>query len=357
MGTFSAFYGGGYIDLEKGGRTRPQIVMDFRDGQGTPKATVLCSTPEGTGNVWQIALVSATVGDVTFTIPSAEKVTGSTGTNAPLSSVVAKNDIYFLNKRGVDVLGNEKQYWGVLRTNELSVKIRPYIDSLLGDYLNKACAYYYDDKIFFSACTSGEENNRIFIYDREHKVFLSDWSVGVTQFGEFTDADGVTHFIGGSTEDGHIVEFSENILGDRGTAFTTRYRGPRFSMGTDWSKFARLRITKFRFEEPKGAVSISLLGTGRRESFGTIATGVMSTSQALTGLGFDLLGDTLMGDTEGSPTTFSSRNTQRNIRLRDRVRDIQVEIETKGLENGYKLHSYRVEGNLLNIKDPSNERL
>lgn len=357
IGTFSPFYGGGFIDLEKGGRTQPQIVMDYRDGQGKPKATVLCSTPEGTGNVWQISLISVDVGDTSFIIPSPEKVTGSTGTNAPLSAVIAKNDIYFLNKRGVDVLGNEKQYWGVLRTNELSVKIRPYITSILGSYIDKACAYYFDDKIFFSVCTDGTENNRIFLYDREHKVFLKDWSIGVTQFGEFTDEYGVTHFLGGSTYDGYMIEFSENILGDRGVAFRTRYRGPRFSMSRDWSKFARLRIAKFRFEEPKGAVNISLIGTGRRKSFSTIATGVLTTSQSLTGLGFDLIGKVILGDTKGIPKTFSSKNTQRNIRLRYRVRDIQVQIETTGLENGYKLHSYRIEGHVLNIKDTSDERL
>lgn len=357
MGIFSAFYGGGWIDLEKGGRTEPQIVVDYRDGQGNPRATVVCATPEGTGNVWQIELTSVTVETETFTVPAASKVTGSTGTNAPLSALIAKNDVYFLNKRGVDVLGNEKQFWGILRTNELSVKIRPYIESLLGDQINKACSYYFDDKVIFSVCTSGTENNRIFLYDREHKVFIKDWSVGVTQFGEYTDNNGVTHFLGGSTSDGYLIEFNENTLGDRGVPFTTRYRGPRFSMGDDWSKFARLRMAKFRFEEPKGAIAISLIGTGRRGSFSTIASGTVTTSQAKTGLGFDLMGTILLGSSSGVPTTFSSVNTQRNIRLRSRVRDVQVQIQTTGLENGYKLHSYRIEGNLLNIKDPSDERL
>lgn len=357
MGIFSGFYGGGYIDLEKGGRTEPQIVMDYRDGQGNPRATVLCSTPEGTGNIWQISLISTDVDDVSFIIPVPSKVTGSTGTNAPLSAVIAKNDIYFLNKRGVDVLGNEKQFWGILRTNEMSVKIRPYIESLLGSYIDKACAYYFDDKVFFSVCNSGTQNNRVFYYDREHRCFIKDWSVGVTQFGEFTDSSGITHFLGGSTSDGYLIEFSPNVIGDRNAAFTTRYTSPRFALAKDWSKFAKLKIAKFRFEEPKGAISISILGTGREGSFSSVSTATLTTSQANTGMGFDLMGTILLGDTEGLPMTFSSKNTQRNIKLRNKVRDVQVQITTSAMENGYKLHSFMIEGNMLSLKDPSSERL
>jgi hypothetical protein len=357
MGVFSDFYGGFWIDLEKGGRTEPQVVVDYRDGQGNSRATVVCSTPEGTGCIWQVALTDATVGDVTFVVPSAAKVTGSFGTSAPSSVLIAANDVYFINKRGVFVLGNEKQYWGVLRTNELSVKIRPYIEAISDAKVQNVCAYYYDDKIFFSVSTNATNNNRIFYYDRENLSWIADWSVGVNQFGEFTDSNGVSHFLGASSTDGYLIEFASTTLGDRNVPFATRYVGPQFPVNEDWSKFAKLKKFIIRVADPKGSINISLLGTGKSSLFSTIASASITTASAATGLGFDPLGSVKLGLTAGIPVTFAISNTQKHMRLKNRVRDIQVKIETTTLENGYTLMGYKIKGHVLNLSDPSSEKI
>jgi len=357
MGVFSDFYGGFWIDLEKGGRTEPQVVVDYRDGQGNSKATVLCTTPEGTGCIWQVELGAATVGDVTFVIPSAAKVVGSFGTSSPATAVIAANDVYFLNKKGVFVLGNEKQYWGVLRTNELSVKIRPYIEKMTMSKISDACAYYYNDKVFFSVCTNGSFNNRIFYYDRENLSWVADWSVGVNQFGEHTDSSGVTHFLGASSSDGYIIEFSKNIIGDRGVAFETRYVGPQFPVSGDWSKFAKLKKFYIKLANPRGTVQVSLVGTGKSSTFSTIASAIITSTSAATGLGFDPLGSVLLGTSNGTPTTFAIENTQRHMRLKARVRDIQVRVTTTTLENDYTLMGYKIKGNILTVSDPSSEKI
>ena len=357
MGVFSDFYGGFFIDLEKGGRTEPQVVVDYRDGQGNSRATIVCATPEGTGCIWQVALTDATVGDVTFTVPSASKVTGSFGTSAPASVLIAANDVYFINKRGVFVLGNEKQYWGVLRTNELSVKIRPYIESISESKIGNVCAYYFDDKVFFSVSTNGVANNRIFYYDRENLSWVADWSVGVSQFGEFTDSNGVTHFLGASSTDGYIIEFAPTTLGDRGVAFNTRYIGPQFPVNEDWSKFAKLKKFLIRLADPKGAVNVSLLGTGKSAQFLTVAAASITASSAATGLGFDPLGSIRLGLSAGTATTFAIGNTQRHMRLKNRVRDVQVMITTTTLENGYTLMGYKIKGHVLNLSEPSSEKI
>src|SRR5690606_17930442 len=74
---FSDFYGGGWINLEKGGREFPRSVIHYQSGQGAGRTTVLASTPEGRGSVWQIQITTATVDDVSFSVPSADKVVGS----------------------------------------------------------------------------------------------------------------------------------------------------------------------------------------------------------------------------------------------------------------------------------------
>jgi hypothetical protein len=173
IGNFSDFYGGGWINLEKGGRERPTRVIHYQSGTGDGRATVLCSTPEGKGAVWQITISSATVGDSTFSVPAAGKVVGSSGTDSQLSVVADNNNIWFFNRRGIFTLGPEKNYYGILRTNELSSRIRPYIRGLIGSQINKVCSYFYDAKVFFSVPTSASGNNRIIYYDTErHRALV-----------------------------------------------------------------------------------------------------------------------------------------------------------------------------------------
>jgi len=45
IGLFSDFYGGGWINLERGGREIPVAVKHYQSGSGTGMATVLCNNP------------------------------------------------------------------------------------------------------------------------------------------------------------------------------------------------------------------------------------------------------------------------------------------------------------------------
>jgi hypothetical protein len=116
--------------------------------------------------------------------------------------------------------------------------------------------------------------------------------------------------------------------------------------------FAKLTKFYIRIADPKGAIQISLLGTGKSSSFVTIATTTITATSSATGLGFDPLGSVPLGESAGSPTTFAIGNTQRYMRLKQRVRDVQVVVTTTTLENDYLLMGYKIQGNILNISTP-----
>jgi len=150
IGSFSDFYGGGWINLERGGREVPVAVKHYQSGTGEGRATVLCKTPDGKGAVWQIDVSGATVGDTTFSVPSAAKVTGSFGTESISGVVQTDNDLAFPNKKGWFNLGQQQGFFNILRTKENSSNIRPYWRSLQGNKIFGIAAYYYDAKIFIS---------------------------------------------------------------------------------------------------------------------------------------------------------------------------------------------------------------
>lgn len=357
IGTFSDFYGGGWINLEKGGREFARKVTHYQSGQGEGIATVLCSTPEGRGAVWQINISTATVGDTSFSVPSATKIVGSFGTDAQLSVVQTDNDIFFFNRRGIYSLGPEKNYYGILRTSELSSRIRPYIRGLVGSAISGVCAYYFDAKVFFSVPTAGTSNNRIIYYDMERRNWVVDWSIGAKQFFQYTDTSGNSHLLYIPSAGTKLIEISEDIAGDLGDSFSTSYMSGRIPLEKLWKDFIKVDKVFIRLGSPRGTINLEVLGSGKNTPFSGVATKTITPTYSTTGMGFDLFANVLMGDTLGTPSFFSDSSDKRYIKIRKKLADIQFRITTDSMDADYTLLGLIVEGNRLAVKPPSSWKL
>ena len=57
-GAFSSAYDGGYLDWQPGGKYIPVFVADYRDGKGSPLATIWCDSADGQGCILQMSLDS-----------------------------------------------------------------------------------------------------------------------------------------------------------------------------------------------------------------------------------------------------------------------------------------------------------
>ena len=353
LGKFSDFYGGGWVNLERGGRQMPTSVVHYQSGQGSGTATVLCRTPEGLGAIWQISLESLTVGDTSFTVPTTQKIVGSFGTDSILGTVATNNDILFPNKRGIYSLGPEKNYYGILRTNELSSRIRPYWRNLIGSQLDGVCAYFYDSKVFFSVPTTITGNTRTIVYDLERVNWSVDWTIGAKQFLEYTDTSGNTHFLYVHPTETKLIEISENIQGDLGAAFNTNYTSGRLQLSKFWKDFVKVRRVYLKLGNPRGAISFSVSGTQKNSPYGSLGQATITDSVSNSGLGWDLMGDALMGDTEGETETFTDSATPYYINVRKKLRDIKFEVTSTGNNVDYTMQGIIVEGNLIKSTPPS----
>ena len=359
IGSFSEFTGGGWIALERGGREIPVAVKHYQSGGGDGRATVFCRTPEGQGSVWQLTIATATVGDTTFSIPSASKIVGSNGTDSILGTVSTNNDIMFPNKRGWNSIGPEKNYYGILRTNELSSRIRPYWRSLKGTAFSGICAYYKDAKIYISVPTSGTQNNRTIVYDLERVNWTVEWTIGAKQFFEYTDSFGNSHLLYIPYTGNHVVEIAENIQGDLGVAFNTSYYSGRWPITKYFKDFTKTNKVHIKLNAPSGKIEFEVLGTEKGKSFRSLVTKTMDfgSSSSNTGLGFDLLGTVQVGDTAGVPSFFADSSVQKYVKVRKKLRDIQFRISTTNYDAAYTLLGILVEGNTLKVNPPTSERL
>lgn len=345
-GIFSIAAGGGFLGLERGGRATVTTIADY---QGTPR--VFSRYPEGGGQLWTINEGSITVGGTEVTVMTPIKITNSTGTNSIGSVIPVENDIFYWDN-GVRVLGNEPGVLNVLRTNELSSRIRPYVQSLNDSGISNIEGIYHESKVLFSVPRGGTSNDKIIVYDRERLAWYVEWTVGVDQFVRYTDTNGTPRLLGATST--KLIEFSESYENDSGTAFSTKYVSPRIQVGKDdFTQFAKIKKSYVRLRNTVGSVSISIAGTTKTKGITSLASTEISSESSSTGMSFELLSYTAPSDSTGTPSTFSSESLIKEVTVNKLIRDLQVTVSTTGSGNKFTLIGVLFEGLPVNTGSPS----
>jgi hypothetical protein len=358
LGFFSPFYGGFWVDLEKGGRDTPQRVVHYRTGKGDPIATVLCSSPDGLGAIWQIEVSAQTVNGISFSVPVTYKIVGSIGADSPLSVVKARDNIGFSNKKGIFFLRNKAQLVNVLSTDEASQAIRPDYLSLNQAKISEMCAYYYDGKIFFSAAESST-NDVIFIYDLERNNWTWKWTQGVKRFLEYTEnaaGDSRTHFLGVPPTGNQLWEISENFEGDFGQPFYQGYISPLLPVSDDKTDVLKTKESLIELGRPKGQITYELLGIEAKRGLSTLGSRTITDTVSSSGMSTDAYSAFLMSDSLNVPTTFTQASVKKALKIRKRVYALQHKVYSQASNTKFTLLSIQTTGKLLTKRTPSSWR-
>lgn len=348
---FSAWYGGGWVDLEKGGRQTPIAVVHYRNGNGNSAATVLCSSPDGIGTIWQITMDTVTVGTTQIVVPTPVKVVGSIGTTSPQGVIAVGNDIYFPNKQGVFTLGNAPQLLNVLATNEKTQNIRPSYRGMNQSLIANICAVTYQAKIFFS-CAVGTQNDTIFIYDTELRNWNWSWNFGAKQFLEATDANGTTHLLYVPPTGNQLVEINENFGTDFGGAFNTSYISGLLPFSKDDTVFAKVKEVIVSLGRFQGQVTVQVLGVDAKAGFST--AGSAQVSDTLSAITFveSIFGNYLFSSRVGSPKVFAQPSTKKRIKVGKKLNNLQIHISSNTAGTQYSLLEFQVRGDIIPTSIP-----
>jgi hypothetical protein len=352
IGAFSEFSGGGYIDLEKGGRERPTAVVHYRDGKGGAYATVFTSDLEGNGSTWQISLEAVSIGNISFALPVAIKIVGSIGSDAPLSVVKVRNDIQFFNRRGWYSLRSKAQMLNLLSTDEISANIRPDIEQMTGTALDGVCAYYYQSKVFCSMPYGSTANNRIYINDTERYNWSGPWTFGVERFFEYADSNGNNHLLAVPVNGERLIEIADNIEGDLGVAFETKYVSGLYPIDADRNAFAKIRYVYFEFNNPVGDIQVSILGTEKKRGFSNLKTVTISDTVSNAGYGTQKFSSAQFSDTSIEPNTFAQASVKKRIRVNKLLNNIQFVVTTNQSKSDYTLLNIQAKGFIIPTGDP-----
>lgn len=362
-GYFSAAYDGGYIDLMKGSQYRPIRVVDYRDGKGTPYATVWCRSADGRGCIWQVTLDVITVGEVSITAPTAFRLPGSRGTDAAESVVNVLNDYMFYNTQAFYNLGSRAQFLNLLSTDESSANVRPSVKKISTTGASKICSIYFEAKVYFSVPTGNAlVNNQTMVYDTERKAWIPEaFTIGFERFFQFTEiaSDGTKtqRLLAWKPGDSRLTQISSGIQGDYGVAFQTSLVTGLYPTVKDRFEFMYIEEAEIETSQPGGTISVELIGIERSAGYSSISSQTIQAQTSNVGWSTFLWSSTKWTDTSVVPQTFSESSVKRYFRVGRELNAFQWRLTTNSTDGKYLLRTLQLKGSVTQAGKPRTWRL
>lgn len=357
-GSFSSAYDGGYLDWQLGGKYIPQKVEDYRDGKGTPLATIWCSSADGQGSVLQMSLDTLTVGDISITVPSAYQLPGSRGTPSPGSVCNVLNDYFFYNSQAFYNLGSRAQFLNLLSTDEASANIRPTVKQISTSGESMIASVYFDAKVYFSVPYGASSNNATIIFDTERKAWLPQaFTLGFKKFLRYTDTTGTRRLLALKPGDSRLSEIGTNIQGDYGIAFETSLITGLYSTSKNRTEFQFTEQAEIELSNPQGSIGVELLGTERSKGFSSTHSATITPGTTPYGWDSFLWDTTLWDDTTLVQDPFSESSVWKYFTVQRELRSVQWRITTNTLDASYVLRTLQTWGTPTEGGMPRQERL
>jgi hypothetical protein len=303
---FSVSNGGGFIDVSKNDGQMGTGLIVFKN-------SLLCFKED---SIYQFEFT-------TSGLPQITQVNAAVGCIAPRSIVAVENDIFFASRRGVFTIGNESGFaFDVLRTNELSARVRSIFQSIEESYLEKISAVYATKSnvnlvIFSYTPTGGTYNSEALVYDRERLAWYKWTNIRANCWVNYIDSTGTIKVIYGDDYSGYCKEiltgtddFGSSISG------TFTLRAEEFNQGLDLYK--KIKDISVVLRQPSGSVVMTLTIDGVST---TINMNITSVSPMIN-FGHYLFNKFTFSDSYGTGSVTSSTDTvlrtKKNINLEGR---------------------------------------
>lgn len=359
-GAFSSSYDGGYLDWQPGGKYIPMHVEDYRDGKGTPLATIWCNSADGQGCILQMSLDTLTIQDISITVPSAYKLPGSRGTPAPGSVVNVLNDYMFYNSQAFYNLGSRAQFLNLLSTDESSANIRPTVKQISTANASKIASAYFDAKVYFSVPYGSTTNNYTTVYDTERKAWLPKaFTIGFKKFLRYTDTLGTNRLLALKPGDTRLSEISTSIQGDYGVAFNSSLLTGLYPVTKNRFEFQFTEEVDVELSNPQDTVTVELLGIDRVLGYRSIKSKALNFTSNTETTGWDTFGWDLepWDDTSVVPGIFSESSAKRYYIVQKELNAVQFHVTTNTLAARYILRALQTWGTITDAGPPRSWRV
>lgn len=282
-------------------------------------------------------------------LPSVTQINPAIGCVAPRSIVAVENDIFFASRRGIFTIGNEAGFaFDVLRTNELSSRVRSIYNTIDSGYIDMTTAVYATtgnvNLVVFSYTPSGATTNqKALVYDRERLAWYHWTNITANCWANYRGSDGAIHVLYGDDGSGYVKEILTGT-DDFGTAIEGSFQLKSIDF-KDIARYKNLKDISVVLRKPSGNANLSVIVDGTTTTY----SANISTISPSINWGHYVLTEFLLGESYGS----GSVTTADEIVLRTK-RNLNSEGKTFALsfDNGSSGASFT----LLAVKLSASER-
>lgn len=249
INNFSVSEGGGFIDISKNDGQKGTGLVVFKNSLIVFKED----------SIYQFSF--ATSG-----LPQVQQVNPAIGAIAPRSIVAVENDIFFASRRGIFTLGNEQGWaFDILRTNEISAKIRSVYQAISPTYLDKISGIYATKNnmnlVIFSYTPAGSTtNSKAIVYDRERLAWYKWNNINANCWANYIDSTGTTHVLYGADNSGYVCEILTGTT-DFDSPISGEFRLRAEAFGA-LNRYKTLKLYDLVLRKPVGSITLNLITDG-----------------------------------------------------------------------------------------------
>ena len=244
---FSWADGGGYIYIEP---DSGQDIVDVGVQSGSNKIIVYKEYSH-----FALELTTITVGNYVILDPTYAPISNSIGTSSPDTVIPVENDIFYFGRKGLYVTGYEPNFLTIIRTNEISAPIRPYLAGLSDNDYKSACAFYVDNKYVLSF----PDRKEMVVYDRERGRFVGIWKLpyGIRKMIKFVDDSGTERWVLGASQNNKVYTFETSVKSDNGTTISKIFHTNKESFQT-WKDLKTIEFFNILLRNITGEVNVNI---------------------------------------------------------------------------------------------------
>lgn len=283
-----------------------------------------------------VKLDFVTVGPFYLMDPSYSPISTAVGCSNQDTIATIENDTFYFGTDGIYVTGYEPNFLNIIRTNEVSARVRPYFDKLGASDYASACAMYVDNKYILSFPRLKE----MLVYDRERGCFAGIWKLpyGISHMRKYYDGTGTEHWVVGSYENNQVYEFVPSVNSDNSTAIIKTIRTNKNDFG-DWTRLAILEFFYILLRAITGTVTVNIIIEDRDGTNSNAKTFTLTGSEVsgLAGWGTDGWGDITWGDSNTNEYSASVDEITRWGSLFKQIRAVQVEVTSESTDSNFEL--------------------
>lgn len=324
---FSWLDGGGYIYVD------PDSGDDITGLAVQPIADRIIVYKQSASYLVELSTIS--IGNFVVLDPKYTPISTSVGCSSQDTVATVENDTFYFGRDGLYVTGYEPNFLNIIRTNEISARIRPFFDEFgETDYMT-AAAFYVDKKFILSF----PSRKQMVVYDRERGSFAGIWQLpyGINHLSKYIDDTGTERWVIGSADSNQVYTFDSVINTDDGTAITKTFRTKKEDFG-DWTRLSIIRYFYILFRAITGSTTVNIIVEDRAGNTTNAKTFTITGAEVAgrTGWGINNWGTITWGDSVGSFQPVATEITRWGP-LFKQSRLVQVEVQAESAQSNFEL--------------------